>query len=178
MDWDPSREYDSQTFSEDYNLHAASGRSFDHPSVTRDDHFLRGVLNNLDNEGQPQQEEESDDHSSIEDADLGLIVDIVDGKNPNQQQLQQQRRGRVSVQQYHETDDNSRASIMRYLIDGTQDQEEIQQELHGQDSTHFAHFDPTRQQQQQQQQYHPQEEASNTEYSGSTPRRQVRNTIV
>ncbi|KAG0050871.1 hypothetical protein BGZ83_004345 [Gryganskiella cystojenkinii] len=177
MDWDPSREYDSQTFSEDYNLHGASGRSFDHPSVTRDDHFLRGVLNNLNNEGQQKEgaqehDDEHEDRSSIDDADIGLIVDIVDGKNPAQLQQQQQRRGRASVQQqYHETDDNSRASIMRYLIDGTQDQEEIQQQLHDHEP---LHFDPNR----QQQQYYPQDEANYTEYSGSTPRRQVRSSIL
>lgn len=65
MDWDPSRDYDSQTFSDDYNLHGASARSFDHPSVTRDNDFFN-------------QEDLNDDDYSIENADL--IADIVDGK--------------------------------------------------------------------------------------------------
>ncbi|GJJ78818.1 hypothetical protein EMPS_11177 [Entomortierella parvispora] len=185
MDWDPSREYDSQTFSEDYNLHGASGRSFDHPSVTRDDQFLRGVLNNLnkdDREGGEEGEEEggeadAGDTSSIDDADLDLIVDIVDGKTPVHGQPPSRLQQRPLV---HQPDENSVNSIMQYLLDGSQDQEEFQ------DS---PHFDPSRQ-------YYPagaglgsshrlsdQQSIAMTEHlyennfterSGSTPKRQMR----
>lgn len=191
MDWDPSREYDSQTFSEDYNLHGASGRSFDHPSVTRDDQFLRGVLNNLNGDdqeeggeaggvGEEEGEVDTGDGSSIDDADLDLIVDIVDGKTPVQGQPPSRNQQRVLV---HQPDENSVNSIMRYLLDGSQDQEEFQ------DS---PHFDPTRQ-------YYPagaglggshrlsdQQSAvmmdnvyenNHTERSGSTPRRQFRGMV-
>ncbi|KAG0035950.1 hypothetical protein BGZ82_004901 [Podila clonocystis] len=85
MDWDPSRDYDSQTFSDDYNLHGASARSFDHPSVTRDNDFFN-------------QEDLNDDHYSIENADL--IADIVDGK------ITQDHRARIS-RGGHRTGDNS-----------------------------------------------------------------------
>ncbi|KAG0355832.1 hypothetical protein BG005_005238 [Podila minutissima] len=84
MDWDPSRDYDSQTFSDDYNLHGASARSFDHPSVTRDNDFFN-------------QEDLNYDDYSIENADL--IADIVDGK------ITQDHRTRTRGS--HRTGDNS-----------------------------------------------------------------------
>jgi len=190
MDWDPSREYDSQTFSEDYNLHGASGRSFDHPSVTRDDQFLRGVLSNLNRddqeeggeaeEGREGGEGDSGDASSIDDADLDLIVDIVDGKTPVQGQPPSRLQQRPLV---HQPDENSVNSIMRYLLDGSQDQEEF---------LDSPHFDPARQ-------YYPagagqggshrlsdQQSAimtenvyenNYTERSGSTPKRQFRGLV-
>ncbi|KAF9963484.1 hypothetical protein BGZ70_007385 [Mortierella alpina] len=89
--WDASRDYDSQTFSEDYNLHGASDRSHDHPSVTRDDDFF-GALNLQDRDGDDQ------DYGSLEDADLDLIADIVDGKAPHQI-----------------------TSLLRYVLDGSQE---------------------------------------------------------
>ncbi|KAF9941524.1 hypothetical protein BGZ67_004804 [Mortierella alpina] len=94
--WDASREYDSQTFSEDYNLHGASDRSHDHPSVTRDDDFF-GALNLQNQDGDDQ------DYGSLEDADLDLIADIVDGKAPHQS-THRRRPLRAAA---HQTDDNS-----------------------------------------------------------------------
>ncbi|KAG0019601.1 hypothetical protein BGZ80_005564 [Entomortierella chlamydospora] len=90
-DWDPSRDYDSQTFSEDFNLHGASGRSLDHPSVTRD-HI--NILDLTDGRG---------DDNSIDNADLDLIADIVDGKAPHQSR-NQRTPARWSA---HQADDNS-----------------------------------------------------------------------
>ncbi|KAF9172903.1 hypothetical protein BGX20_004598 [Mortierella sp. AD010] len=111
-DWDPSRDYDSQTFSEDFNLHGASGRSLDHPSVTRDH------INILDlTDGR--------DDNSIDNADLDLIADIVDGKAPHQSR-NQRTPARWSA---HHADDNSATSIMRYLLDGSQDAVEYQEPL-------------------------------------------------
>lgn len=71
--WDPTQDQDqddSQTFSEDYNLHGASNRSLDHPSITRDDHFHAMHLGINHN----------NDYVSLDDADLNLIADIIDGK--------------------------------------------------------------------------------------------------
>ncbi|KAF9117052.1 hypothetical protein BGX27_005602 [Mortierella sp. AM989] len=109
-DWDPSRDYDSQTFSEDYNLHGASGRSLDHPSITRD-HI--NILDLVDGE---------DDDDSIDNADLDLIADIVDGK------AHQNRHQRTPAHwNARHADNNSTTSIMRYLLDGSQDPVEYQE---------------------------------------------------
>jgi len=92
MDWDPSRDYDSRTFSDDYNLHGASARSFDHPSVTRDDDFFA--------------QEDLNDHDdySIENADL--IADIVDGKTTQDYRARITTEGHIHAMA-HKTDDNS-----------------------------------------------------------------------
>ncbi|KAI1305406.1 hypothetical protein EDD11_004998 [Mortierella claussenii] len=73
-DWDPSREYDSQTYSEDYNLHGASGRSIEHDSVTQDEPFH--YTNLID-------DKERNHADSIDYADLQLMANIVDGKANN-----------------------------------------------------------------------------------------------
>ncbi|KAF9573718.1 hypothetical protein EC968_008118 [Mortierella alpina] len=122
--WDASRDYDSQTFSEDYNLHGASDRSHDHPSVTRDDDFF-GALNLQDQDGDDQ------DYGSLEDADLDLIADIVDGKAPHQS-TPRRRPLRAAA---HQTDDNSVTSLLRYVLDGSQEDTDYQGP---------AAFDPTR----------------------------------
>lgn len=92
MDWDPSRDYDSRTFSDDYNLHGASARSFDHPSVTRDDDFFA------------QEDLNDDDDYSIENADL--IADIVDGKTTQDHRARITRGGHIPAMA-HKTADNS-----------------------------------------------------------------------
>ncbi|KFH66872.1 hypothetical protein MVEG_07397 [Podila verticillata NRRL 6337] len=109
MDWDPSREYDSRTFSDDYNLHGASERSFDHPSVTRDDNFFA------------QEDLNDDDDYSIENADL--IADIVDGKTTQDHRARITRGGHIHAMA-HKTDDNSVDSIVRYMLNGLQDPED------------------------------------------------------
>lgn len=138
MDWDPSRDYDSRTFSDDYNLHGASARSFDHPSVTRDDDFFA------------QEDLNDDDDYSIENADL--IADIVDGKTTQDHRARITREGHIHAMA-HKTDDNSGRdsevtskvsdqeycihhrltqlnsshlvdSIVRYMLNGLQDPED------------------------------------------------------
>ncbi|KAF9438894.1 hypothetical protein BGZ76_003254 [Entomortierella beljakovae] len=100
-DWDPSRDYDSQTFSEDYNLHGASARSFDHPSVTRDHINIFDILDG-----------KHDDYS-IDNADMGLIAEIVEGKTSHQRAPPRRKP--------HQPDENSESSMMRYLINGSQE---------------------------------------------------------
>ncbi|KAG0207862.1 hypothetical protein BGX28_001011 [Mortierella sp. GBA30] len=127
--WDPSRDYDSQTFSEDYNLHGASERSLDHPSVTRDDNFFKA----LRLQGRDYVDEgDNDVDYSLENADLDLIADIVDGKAPHQNSTRGRRPLRGTA---YQADDNSVASLLRYVVDGTQD------EIDYYDS---PAFDPTR----------------------------------
>ncbi|KAG0345368.1 hypothetical protein BG004_003759 [Podila humilis] len=150
MDWDPSREYDSRTFSDDCNLHGASARSFDHPSVTRDDNFfnhedLNGDLNN-----------------SIE--NLDLIADIVDGKTSQDHRTRLTWRGQM-YDVMHRPGDNSVDSITRYMLNGMQDQEGYltgeQHQLRGQQFLDNDHED--------------QEDDYGHEGSSNTPVRQQRN---
>ncbi|KAF9923214.1 hypothetical protein FBU30_006732 [Linnemannia zychae] len=117
MDWDSSREYDSQTFSEDYNLHGASERSMDHPSVTRDDNHFKHALEHIPIRGGGNEEiGQKDDDDSI---DMNLIADIVDGKPPRFNTYQ--RRGGVPQRNTHQTDENSVTSLVRYVMEGSQD---------------------------------------------------------
>ncbi|KAG9327446.1 hypothetical protein KVV02_000395 [Mortierella alpina] len=177
--WDASREYDSQTFSEDYNLHDASDRSHDHPSVTRDDDFF-GALNLQNQDGDDQ------DYGSLEDADLDLIADIVDGKAPHQS-TQRRRPLRAAA---HQTDDNSAGnelqdsvaradtvhvvtSLFRYVLDGSQ--EDI-------DFHESSAFDPTRpplgnHMDQLVPLADDADEDHFREWSGSTPKRQTRSAL-
>jgi hypothetical protein len=88
--WDPTQDHDSQTFSEDYNLHGASNRSLEHPSITRDDHFhaMHLELNN-------------DDHVGLDEVHLNLIASIIDGKA-----LQQNPRQRTPLQRIVRQDED------------------------------------------------------------------------
>lgn len=100
MDWNSSQEDDERTASEDYNMHGASGRSIDHPSATQDGLRHMHVLDQI---------EYDDDQGSIDNADLDLIADIVDGKPPRQNTFQ--RRGGVR-RAAHQTDENSRKAVV------------------------------------------------------------------
>ncbi|KAF9950702.1 hypothetical protein BGZ72_007673 [Mortierella alpina] len=157
--WDASRDYDSQTFSEDYNLHGASDRSHDHPSVTRDDDFF-GALNLQD------QDLDDQDYGSLEDADLDLIADIVDGKAPHQS-TPRRRPLRAAA---HQTDDNSVSSLLRYVLDGSQEDVDYHES---------SAFDPTRlplgtHTDQMVPLADDADEDHFREWSGSTPKRQTR----
>ncbi|KAG0297370.1 hypothetical protein BGZ96_006749 [Linnemannia gamsii] len=123
MDWNSSQEDDERTASEDYNMHGASGRSIDHPSATQDGLRHMHVLDQI---------EYDDDEGSIDNADLDLIADIVDGKPPRQDTYQ--RRGGVR-RVAHQTDENSISSLMRYVAEGSQDPLDMQES---------PVFDPTR----------------------------------
>ncbi|KAG0218573.1 hypothetical protein BGX33_006711 [Mortierella sp. NVP41] len=148
MDWDPSREHDSRTFSEDYNLHEASGRSEYHTSVTRDEQFFM-----------------HNDDDSFDDADLDLIADVVDGKAPQQTQYQQ-RGGNNIRRAAHQTDENSVSSLMRYVLEGSQNPLDFQG---------LPAYDPTRAHHDQQVP-HGGDEANEDirDWSGSTPKRQTK----
>ncbi|KAG0379915.1 hypothetical protein BGX24_011079 [Mortierella sp. AD032] len=170
MDWDSSREYDSRTFSEDYNLHGASGRSIDHPSVTQDDNHFIHALSRHRGGGGEDSEDLDDDEGSIENADLDLIADIVDGKPPRRNSYQ--RRGLALRAATHQTDENSVSSLMRYVLEGSQDPLDFQES---------PAFDPTRRHSgphhQNDQQVPLGEEANEDharDWSGSTPKRQTR----
>ncbi|KAF8945333.1 hypothetical protein BGZ47_002877 [Haplosporangium gracile] len=164
MDWDSSREYDSRTFSEDCNLHGASGRSIDHPSATQDEHGFLHDLNRHDGD-----EDEDDDDRSIDNADMDLIEQIFEGKPPRQSAYQRRGGGRRAV---HQTDENSVSSMMRYMLEGSQDPVDIQES---------PVFDPTRLHtgSHHDQQVPLDDDAKEDhfrDWSGSTPKRQIRHT--
>ncbi|KAF9131727.1 DDB1- and CUL4-associated factor 12 [Mortierella sp. 14UC] len=174
MDWDSSREYDSQTFSEDYNLHGASGRSMDHPSVTQDDNHFIYALGHHRRRGDNEDLDDYDgDEGSIENADLDLIADIVDGKPPRHNTYQ--RRGLVRRATPHQTDENSVSSLMRYVMEGSQDPLDLEES---------PAFDPTRLHTGSHQHHQDQQGLFGDEvnddhvrdWSGSTPKRQTRTT--
>ncbi|KAF9162158.1 hypothetical protein DFQ26_003812 [Actinomortierella ambigua] len=70
--WNAAEGHDSRSFSDDYNLHGASQRSLDHPSVTRDDIAFDGVW------GPSEDDDNNDDMIFGDRADL--IADIIDGR--------------------------------------------------------------------------------------------------
>ncbi|KAF9298919.1 hypothetical protein BGZ88_003425 [Linnemannia elongata] len=159
MDWDSSREYDSRTFSEDYNLHGASRRSEDHPSATQDEHgFLRDLRGH---------DGDDDDDRSIDNADMDLIEQIFEGKPPRQPTYQRRGGARRAT---HQTDENSVSSMMRYMLEGSQDPIDIQES---------PAFDPTRLHtgshiDQQVPLGDDANEDHFRDWSGSTPKRQMR----
>ncbi|KAG9068078.1 hypothetical protein KI688_011670 [Linnemannia hyalina] len=161
MDWDSSREYDSRTFSEDYNLHGASRRSDDHPSATQDEHgFLRDLGGH---------EGDDDDDRSIDNADMDLIEQIFEGKPPRQPTYQGRGGARRTT---HQTDENSVSSMMRYMLEGSQDPVDIQES---------PAFDPTRlhtgsHNDRQMPLGDDANEDHLRDWSGSTPKRQMRHT--
>ncbi|KAF9546925.1 hypothetical protein EC957_009090 [Mortierella hygrophila] len=161
MDWDSSREYDSRTFSEDYNLHGASRRSDDHPSATQDEHgFLRDLGGH---------EGDDDDDRSIDNADMDLIEQIFEGKPPRQPTYQGQGGAQKAT---HQTDENSVSSMMRYMLEGSQDPVDIQES---------PAFDPTRphtgsHNDRQMPLGDDANEDHFRDWSGSTPKRQMRYT--
>ncbi|KAF9425155.1 hypothetical protein BGZ94_007795 [Podila epigama] len=151
MDWDPMRDYDSQTFSEDYNLHGASNRSMDHPSVTRDDFNQADLL-------------DDDDDNSIENADL--IADIVDGKTMQDHRTRFTRNGPIR-ETIHRTDDDSLNSLVRYALYGSQDSEDNLADEHLQNQN--QKYIPS------QENYHNQDNDNRNEGHFHTPMRQFRN---
>ncbi|KAF9130398.1 hypothetical protein BGX30_013541 [Mortierella sp. GBA39] len=161
MDWDSSREYDSRTFSEDCNLHGASRRSDDHPSATQDEHgFLRDLGGH---------EGDDDDDRSIDNADMDLIEQIFEGKPPRQPTYQGRGGARRAT---HHTDENSVSSMMRYMLEGSQDPVDIQES---------PAFDPTRlhtgpHNDRQMPLGDDANEDHFRDWSGSTPKRQMRHT--
>ncbi|KAF9134729.1 hypothetical protein BG015_003373 [Linnemannia schmuckeri] len=156
MDWDSSREYDSRTFSEDCNLHGASGRSIDHPSATQDEHGFLHDLNRHDGD--------DDDDRSIDNADMDLIEQIFEGKPPRQPNYQRRGGRRRAV---HQTDENSVSSMMRYMLEGSQDPVDMQES---------PAFDPTRLHTGSH--HEPLGDDANEDHfrdwSGSTPKQQIR----
>ncbi|KAF9910861.1 hypothetical protein EC991_005324 [Linnemannia zychae] len=174
MDWNSSREYDSQTFSEDYNLHGASGRSMDHPSVTQDDnHFIHALGRSRRGGGNEDLDDYNGDEGSIENADLDLIADIVDGNPPRHNNYQ--RRGLPRRITPHQTDENSVSSLMRYVMEGSQDPLDLEES---------PAFDPTRLHTSSHQHYQDRQAPPGNEvnddnmqdWSGSTPKRQTKTT--
>lgn len=199
MDWDSSREYDSRTFSEDYNLHGASRRSDDHPSATQDEHGFRRDLSGHDGD--------DDDDRSIDNADMDLIEQIFEGKQPRQPTYQRRGGARRAT---HQTDENSGkvlwlwviafldqlvglcledmlflvltiaspytltvSSMMRYMLEGSQDPVDIQES---------PAFDPTRLHtgSHNDQQVPLGDDANEDhfrDWSGSTPKRQMRHPV-
>ncbi|KAF9192336.1 hypothetical protein BGZ51_005729 [Haplosporangium sp. Z 767] len=100
-DWDRARDDDSRSYSMDYNMHGASGRSEEHASVTRDEHYIAAILgDDMDDEA----------HGSEKEQEL-LVEDIIDG-NVFQQQNDTYR-SRLLRGSMPQNIDNSVASILK-----------------------------------------------------------------
>ncbi|KAG0259069.1 hypothetical protein BG011_002849 [Mortierella polycephala] len=100
-EWDRARDDDSRSYSMDYNMHGASGRSEEHASVTRDEHYIAAILgDDMDDEA----------HGSEEEQEL-LVEGIIDGNMFQQQNNTYQ--SRLLTGSMPQNIDNSVASILK-----------------------------------------------------------------